>query len=225
MNEIVSGTYWVGVPVPPAGTSLNAFLILDEKTALIDTGSIGTRDAMLENIKRVADPSIINYIILTHNCIDHCGGLAPVLEAAKNAKVVASELTALRLPLVYGIRPEVMVVKDGDTLELGRRKLKFIYAPYLCKPDSMFVYDATDRILFTADAFGIYTQPNAEWRLFAEGDIIQALKSYSRINFGEQSNLANAIKKIEGLEIDIIAPGHGPMLRGEINRYIEALSQ
>ena len=122
----------------------------------------------------------------------------------------------------------MIVVKDGDTLELGKRKLRFIYAPYLCKPDSMFIYDETDRILFTADAFGIYTQPNAEWRLFAEGDvsdITQALKSYSRINFGEQSNLASAIKRIEGLDIDIIAPGHGPMLRGEINRYIEALSQ
>ena len=225
MNEISEGVYWVGVHVPQAGASINAFLITDKKTTLVDTGAIGTQEVVLGNIKGIVDPSTIDYVVLTHNCVDHCGGLASILEMAENAKVVASELTAMRIPLIYGINPDIKVVKNRETLDLGKRRLKFIYAPYLCKADSMFIYDERDGILFTADAFGSYGDPGTEWKLFAEGDITQKLLAYSQMTFGEQSNLANAIERIKGLDIRMIAPGHGAMIREDIDGHIKALGK
>jgi flavorubredoxin len=128
-NEIVEGIYWVGVHFPqPPGASVNAFLIRSDKTALIDAGPVPTAEAVLGNIRKFMDPARIDYIVLTHAEIDHCGGLKRIMEEAKNAKVVVSQIGAMMLPL-YGVQTQPQVVKDGDVLDLGKRKLRFVFSP------------------------------------------------------------------------------------------------
>lgn len=222
-HEIADGIYWVGIYLgKDAKLSLNAFLLKDEKTALIDTGAIPTREAILQNIKEIVEPSAIRYIVLSHSCVDHCGGLARLLEVAPNAEVVGSEIGVASAAL-YGVQPKASKgMKDGETLGLGGKKLRFISAPYLDKMDSMFIYEEVNKVLFTADAFGTWSP---EWKLFAEGDMAEELKMYNNMIFGGPQRLSNVLEKIKGLDIEIIAPGHGSMLKSNIQKYLLTLQQ
>jgi len=220
--EVAKGIYWVGVYLgKEAMLSLNAFLLKDKNTTLIDTGAIPTRKAVVENIREITDPSDIRYVVLSHSCIDHCGGLEAILQLAPNVEVVTSEIGAKVLAL-YGVQPKVKVVKEGDTLSLGEKRLRFISAPYLDKMDSMFIYEETNKVLFTADAFSTWIP---EWRLFAEGDVSNDLKMCNDVLHGGSHKLAVALEKIKGMDINIIAPGHGSMLRTNIPKYIRLLSE
>lgn len=224
--EVAEGTYWVGVYLgKEAMLSLNAFLLRDKDTALVDTGAVPTKETVLQNIKEVADPSTIRYVVITHGCVDHVGGLSTILGKAPNVEVVTSEIGAKVLPL-YGIQPRIKVVKDGDTLSLGKKKLRFIYAPYLDRMDSMFIYEETNKMLFsaraTADAFSSWIP---EWKLFADRDVSKDLKLCNNALHGGSHKLVNALEKIKGMDINMIAPGHGSMLRSNIPEYIRILSQ
>jgi flavorubredoxin len=221
--EIVDGIYWVGIHMgKEVPLSLNAFILKDKNTALIDTGAVPTKEIILKNIKEIVDPATIKYIILTHGCVDHCGGLGSFLEVAPNAEVVGSEMGVQSVGL-YGVQPKTTrTMKDGETLDLGEKRLRFISAPYIDKPDSMFIYEETNKVLFTADAFGTWTP---EWKLFADGDVSEDLKMYNNVILGGPQRLANILKRIKEMDIKIIAPGHGPMLRSNIQKYIGVLSE
>lgn len=226
-NEIVKGVYWVGVHFPaPANASVNAFLIQDEKTTLIDVGPVPTQEAVLGNIRKILDPAKINYVVITHAEVDHCGGLKRILEEAKNATVVASQIATGMLPL-YGVQAQVQVVKDGDVLSIGKRKLRFVSSPIVDTWDTIFVFEESDRILFSADAF---LSPVAEWKLFAGGDLTDAMKALHRMKFPwaelvSQEKMKKALDKIKSLNPKIIAPGHGLLLRANIEKHIDALAQ
>lgn len=226
-NEIAKGIHWVGVHFPrPPGASVNAFLIKDDETTLIDTGPAVTQEAVLGNIKKIVDPSEIKYIVLTHAEVDHCGGLKRIMEVATNAKVVASQIGAMMLSL-YGIQTQAQVVKDGDVLNLGRRKLRFVFSPIVDTWDTLFVFEDSERILFSADAFSASV---AEWKLFADADQREAVKALHKMKFPwvelvSPVKMAKALEKIRGLNPKIIAPGHGLMIRKDIDKYIDALAQ
>ncbi len=226
-NEIANGIYWVGVHFPPpAGASVNAFLIKDEKTVLIDTGPVPTQEAVLGNIRKIVDPAKIDYIVLTHAEIDHCGGLRRILEEAKNAKVVVSQIGSMMLPL-YGIQTQPQVVKDGETLNIGRKKLRFVFSPIVDTWDTLFVFEESERILFSADAFSASV---AKWTLFADADQLEAVKVLHKMKFPwaelvSPLKMAKALEKIKALNPRIIAPGHGLLMRKDIGKYIDALAQ
>lgn len=221
--EIVDGIYWVGIHMgKEVPLSLNAFILKDKNTALIDTGAVPTKDVILKNIKEIVDPSTIKYLILTHSCVDHCGGLGSFLEVMPNAEVVGSEMGVQSVGL-YGVQPKtVRGMKDGETLDLGEKRLKFISAPYIDKPDSMFIYEENNKVLFTADAFGTWTP---EWKVFADRDVSEDLRTYNNMILGGPQRLANILKRIKGMDIKIIAPSHGSMLRANIEKYIDMLSE
>lgn len=226
-NEIADGIYWVGVhfPEPPPGASVNAFLIKDEKTTLIDTGPAPTQDMVLGSIKELVDPAEIAYIVLTHSEIDHCGGLKKVLEEATEAKVVASQIGAMMLPL-YGVQTQPKVVKDGDTLDLGKKRLRFVFSPIVDTWDTLFVFEESEGVLFSADAFSASV---AEWKLFVDADQREAVKAFHKMKFPwaelvSSVKMAKALEKIKGLNPKIIAPGHGLMIRENIDMYIDALA-
>lgn len=222
IHEVAEDIYWVGVYLgKEAMLSLNAFLLRDRDTALIDTGAVPTKEAVLQNIKEVADPSDIRYVVITHGCVDHVGGLSKILEIAPNVEVVTSEIGAKLLPL-YGMQPRTKIVKDGDSLSLGKKKLRFIYAPYLDRMDSMFIYEENDKVLFTADAFSSWIP---EWKLFADRDVSKDLKVCNDVLHGGSHKLVDALEKIKGMDISVIAPGHGSMLKSNIPEYIRVLSQ
>lgn len=231
--KIKNNVYWVGVLDPdleyfdivwrtPWGTSYNSYLVKgNEKTALIETVKEPFYDEYIEKIESLIDPKEIDYIVLDHTEPDHSGSLPKLLKVATNAEVIGSRtaITFLKGQVNHSFNSRV--VKDGDTIDLGGKTLKFIMAPFLHWPDTMFTYDIEDRVLFTCDAFGCHYTPK---HLFndLEDDFSDAYKLYfDSIVSPFKPKVLEAIEKVKNLPIDVIAVGHGPVLRKDISKYIE----
>ncbi len=228
-NKIAEGVYWVGAYFKEKGASVNAFLLKDKKTALIDTGPSVTQEVVLNNIKTIADPASVDYIVLTHAEVDHCGALGKLMEVAKNAKVYTSQIGAMMIP-IYGFQVQPNVVAPEDALDLGKMKLRFVSTPIVDTWDTLFVFEEKNKILFSADAFGTFGQPNAEWKLFAHGDVSSALKAYHGVKFpwikvASRERLMKAAAELKALKPEIIASGHGSLLRGDTAKYFDALAE
>ena len=221
--EIKDGVYYVGVRdwnrrlfdalIPlPQGTTYNSYLIKGkEKTALIDTVNPGFEKELENRINNVSITSQIDYIIMNHAEPDHAGALPYLLRVNDEAKLVTTKIGAQAAQTYFNVPQErIMVVKDGDTLELGDKTLKFIEAPMLHWPETMFSYLIQDKILFTCDFFGMHTA----YGLYE--DEIDELKVFAQRYFGEimmpfRSLGLRAMEKIQDLEVEIIAPSHGPI--------------
>jgi|Deesub1362A_J573_1020465.scaffolds.fasta_scaffold00005_55 flavorubredoxin len=228
-NKVAENVYWVGVYFKEKGSGVNAFLIKDDKTALIDTGPPITQELVINNIKNIIDLENLDYIVLTHAEVDHCGALGKILQDAKNSKVCTSEIGAMLVP-IYGFQAEMNIVKPGDVLNLGEKTLRFISTPLVDTWDTLFVFEEMNRILFTADAFGTFGQPNKDWKLFAQEDITDALKVYNAIKFpwikvASKDKIKKAIEDIKALKPNIIAPGHGPLIRENIDKCCDILAE
>jgi len=205
------------------GTTYNSYFIDAEKKAIIETAKEKFSDEYLEKIKSVTDPKEIEFIIMDHTEPDHAGSLAEVLKIATNATVVGSGQAIKYLQDMHDVEFKYQIVKDGDEISLGNKTLKFISAPNLHWPDSIYTYLVEDKILFTCDSFGAHycsdemfdEQVNKEeydgaFQYYF--DVI--LKPYSKF-------LLKAIEKIKSLEIDVIATGHGPILRSNHKEIVE----
>ncbi len=234
--RIADGVYWVGVlnanlrwfdvVVPTEhGTTYNSYLILDDKVALIDTSHPDFTELFLEKVSSLVDPRKIDYIIVHHAEMDHSGALADLLERAPEAEVVSSKAGIRYLQQVTNREFKARVVGDGDELQLGRRTLRFIAAPFWHWPETFFTYDVEDRILFPCDGFASHY---ADERMFDDRveDFTEDFRIYydhiMRVN---KSRIWQAVKKVQELDVRIIAPSHGPILRERaqwaIERYAE----
>jgi len=218
-RKLADGVYWVGVYLPEKNISINAFLLQDEKTALIDTTAPNTANDVLENIQKVIGSEKIDYILLTHADMEHAGGLKEILDVYGDAEVITSSNYGEEVVALLGVNPKIRIVDSNDTIDLGKRKLSVVPAPFLCTPDSTFYYDDVDKILFSADAFGTYTK---DWTLFAEGDLTEDMKVYNEVKFGHLINVTQAAINVrkKNLDVDVIAPGHGLMIP-DAKKYIE----
>ena len=137
------------------GTSYNAFLIVDEKTALVDTVKADYSDQLIDNISDVIDPKKIDYVISNHKEMDHSGGLARIMhKIGEDKPVYCSIMGAKNLPQHFGPHLNYQGVKDGETLSLGSKTLTFLETRMVHWPDSMFTYLAEDKVLFSSDGFG-----------------------------------------------------------------------
>jgi len=203
------------------GTTYNSYFINAEKKAIIETSKESFKDTYLEKIKKVCDPSEIEYIILNHTEPDHSGNLKHLLQIAPNATVVGSGQALNYLNEMVGTTFKSLKVKDGDVIDLGNKKLRVIGAPNLHWPDSIYTYLEEDKILFTCDSFGAhFCQPemfNDEVDNYDEAfkyyfDVI--LKPFSKF-------MLKAIEKIRPLDIQCICPGHGPILRNNWEKYVD----
>lgn len=195
------------------GTTYNSYFINAEKKAIVETAKETFSDIYLDKIKQVTNPSEIEYIILNHTEPDHSGSLKKLLELAPKAKVVASMQAIRYLQDIHDYKFEYIIVKDSDTLDLGNRTLKFISAPNLHWPDSIYTYLVEDEILFTCDSFGAHFCKN---EMFDDlvGDYYDSFKYYFDVILKPFSKfIVKAIEKIQDLNIKVIAPGHGPILR------------
>lgn len=222
-NRITDSVYWVGVHFadPAPGGSINAFLIKDNKTAVIDTGAPATADKIVENIKELVDPKEIDYVILTHTDLDHGGGLSAILKVAPQATIVASKPEAEGFGL-WGIKPaNIEAVRDGEILSLGHHRLRFVGAPFTCTPGTMMVFEESDGVLFSADLFAC--QGPSQWQVFADGDKTEMLKKLQKMKLGNTRYTKEALGKVEELPVKIIASGHGAMIRENIKEYVDAL--
>ncbi len=195
------------------GTTYNSYFINATKKVVIDTAKASFREAYLEKLKAVTDPASIDYIVLNHTEPDHSGCVKYLLDLAPKAVVYGSRPAITYLQDMINRPFNFVYVKDGDTLDLGNKTLKFISAPNLHWPDSIFTYLEEDKLLFTCDSFGAHFCRDV---LFDDlvGDYQESFKYYFDVILKPFSSfMLKAIEKIRPLEITAICPGHGPILR------------
>jgi flavorubredoxin len=237
--EIAKGVYDVGVSdwnirdfhgySTHHGTSYNAFLIIDEKTALIDSVKKDFADDLLANIAEVIDPKSIDYVISNHTELDHSGGLPRVMHRIGEDKpLYCSKMGFKNLPLHFPQKWNYNVVGTGDELSLGKRTLTFLETRMVHWPDSMFTYLKEDKILFSSDGFG---QHYAGHEKFDDqiGDEIMwhAKKYFANILLLYSPPILKLLDKVTelGLEIDMICPDHGVIWRKDPGRIISAYAK
>lgn len=206
------------------GTTYNSFFINAEKKAIVDIAKEKFSETYFSKLRRLTDPADIEYIIVDHTEPDHSGSLAKLLAMAPGATVVGSGNAIRYLEDIINKPFRSLVVKDGDTLDLGNKTLRFIAAPNLHWPDTMYTYLQEDRILFSCDSFGAHYCSEDIFSEFTPGytssfkyyfDVI--LKPFSRF-------MLKAIERINPLDIDFICPGHGPVHGNDSIKIAKELS-
>lgn len=203
------------------GTTYNSYFINADKKAVIETTKEKFWDVYRNKLKQVVDPSEIEYIILDHTEPDHSGNVKNLLNLAPNATVVGTKNALRYLGDLIDVDFKSMIVKDGDTLDLGNKTLQFIGAANLHWPDTMFTYLKEDKLLFTCDAFGCHY---ADDRMYDDkvGDFSDAFDYYFDVILKPYSRfMVKAIDKIRPLEIDAVLPGHGPLLMNEWKKWVD----
>lgn len=228
--NIAKGIYSVGILNPNMrifdvimtteyGTTYNAFIVKGtEKTALIETSHGKFFDEFLENISQVVKPEEIDYIILNHTEPDHSGALKKLLQLMPQAIVMGSVAAGIYLKEIVNEPLPFRAIKDNESLDLGGRVLKFISAPFLHWPDSIFTLIENEGILFTCDFFGChYCEPRMFDYLISYKEKYQAsLESYYKAIFAPFSPFVRkGLAKIEGMEFSLVCPSHGPILTKE----------
>ncbi|PKP34229.1 MAG: MBL fold metallo-hydrolase [Bacteroidetes bacterium HGW-Bacteroidetes-17] len=203
------------------GTTYNSYFINAEKKTIVETAKEKFWDVYLAKIKEVVDPDEIEYIIVNHTEPDHSGNLKNLLKIAPKAKVVGSGNAIRYLKDLMGIEFPHLIVKDGQSLDLGNKTLNFIGAPNLHWPDSIYTYLVEDQLLFTCDSFGSHY---CDDEMFDDqvGDFDDAFRYYFDVILKPFSKyMLKAIDKIRPLSINAICTGHGPILRSHWKKYVD----
>ena len=230
--KIAEGIYWVGAVdwgvrnfhgySTHRGSTYNAYIVIDEKIALVDTVKGSFFNEMASRISSLIDMSDIDYIISNHVEMDHSGSLPDIMRVAKNAEIIASPNGMKGLKLHYGenlrFRPEISCT--GVTL--GKRSLVFHQTPMVHWPDSMVSYMPEEGILFSNDAFGQHIATYERFDCEVPQGIVmeEAAKYYSNIVLPYGANVQKALEALAGLEIKVIAPSHGIIWRSHIGSII-----
>jgi NADH oxidase (H2O-forming) len=206
------------------GTTYNSYFINSQKKTVIETVKEAFWDVYLEKLKKVTDPAEIEYIVLNHTEPDHSGCLVSLLKAAPNAKVVGTGNAIRYLKDQVSIDFPYIIVKDGYMLDLGNKTLQFISAPNLHWPDTMYSFLCEEKVLFTCDSFGSHFCHDAVFDDLV-GNFDEDFKYYFDVILKPFSKfMLKAIERIKNLDINIIATGHGPVLRSNWQKYV-ALSE
>lgn len=203
------------------GTTYNAYLVNGEKKALIETVKDKFHDTFFRKISQLTDVASIDYVILNHTEPDHSGSLKYLIEKVPDITVVGSGQAIGYLQEMINKPFKSMKVKDGDLLSLGNLTLRFIGAPNLHWPDSMYTWLEEDGVLFTCDSFGAHFCHEAMFDDLT-GAYDDAFKYYFDVILKPYSKfMLKAIEKIRNLPIRTICPGHGPILRKEWKKYVD----
>ncbi len=230
--DITNDVKWIGVldydietfdvvMTTEYGTTYNSYYINAGKKAIIETTKEKFWDTYLEKIEKVCKPSEIDYIVLNHTEPDHSGNLGNLLKIAPQAKVVGSRIAISYLQDFLGRPFDYIIAKDGDTLDLGNKTLRFISAPNLHWPDSMYTYLEEDKLLFTCDSFGSHY---CHHKMYDNqvGDFSDAFKYYFDVILKPFSKfMLKAIEKIKPLDINAILTGHGPLLIDNWKKWVD----
>ena len=239
MNQVklAQGVYYVGAVdwnlrdfhgyTTPRGVTYNSYLIVDEKICLIDAVKAPYANELLERIADIVDPSQIDYIVVNHVEPDHAGALPALLAKAPQAKVFITAQGKDAVPKYYGGEYDFQVVKEGDSLDLGKNKLHFVPLPMLHWPDSMATYLDGEQILFSNDAFGQHISTTK--RFDDENDLslvlYEAEKYYANILMPFGRLVTKAVDKTGGLAVKMIAPSHGVVWRSHIDAIVDKYTQ
>lgn len=213
----------------PRGVSYNAYVILDEKTALLDTADASVGAQFLENVAAALDGRKLDYLIVDHMEPDHAAMIEAVLVRWPDLRLVVNAKTLPMLKMYYpadsAAIDDALVVKEGDTLDLGKHKLTFVMAPMVHWPEVMMTFDTTTGTLFSADAFGTFGA--LEGALFADevdfaGKWLDDARRYYTNIVGKYGVQVQAVlKKAAALEISLVCPLHGFVWRRDFGRFLE----
>ena len=239
VKNITKDLYWVGAndrrlslfesvyPVP-SGISYNSYLLIDKKTVLFDTVDKSVNHQFFENVEHVLNGRELDYLVINHMEPDHCAEIETIVNKYPNIKIVCNPKTQTMIGQFFDfVLPEDQwqIVKEGDVLETGHHTLTFLFAPMVHWPEVMVTFDKTNKILFSADAFGSFGA--IDGNIFAdEVDfdlryMDEARRYYTNIvgKYGPQ--VQSFLKKASNLEIEMICPLHGYVWRKDLNKFIE----
>lgn len=210
--DLFEGQYTV-----PNGMAYNSYVIMDEKVAVMDTVDRNFGDEWLENLKAALEGRKPDYLIVQHMEPDHSANIALFLKEYPDAAVVGNTKTFGMIDAFFGenLCRNKLIVKDGDELPLGAHTLTFVFAPMVHWPEVMVTYDKKDKVLFSADAFGKFGALDRE-----EDWACEARRYYFGIvgKYGVQAQAL--LKKAAALDISVICPLHGPVLKENLSYYI-----
>ena len=207
-----------GQYIVPNGMAYNSYVILDEKTAVMDTVDANFKDEWLGNLKNALNGKTPDYLIVQHMEPDHSANIVQFMQAYQNAVVVATAKAFVMMKQFFGTEFEDrrIVVKEGDTLTLGAHTLTFVTAPMVHWPEVMVTYDRADKILFSADGFGKFGALDAD-----EDWACEARRYYVGIVGKYGAQVQALLKKAANLDIEKICPLHGPILTENLGYYID----
>lgn len=209
--DLFEGMYKV-----PDGMSYNSYIIKDEKVAVLDTVDAAFGKEWMTNVKAVLGDSQPAYLVVHHMEPDHSANILAFIKEYPSVQVVGNAKTFTMIKEYFGFEVKnALTVGEGSILSLGRHSLRFVMAPLVHWPEVMFSYDETDKILFSADAFGKFGALDVQqpWDDEARRYYIGIVGKY-----GVQ--VQNVLKKVSSLQVDKICPLHGPVLEGDLSHYI-----
>jgi flavorubredoxin len=228
------GIHWVGAVdwnvrnfhgyVTQRGTTYNAYLVVDEKVALVDTVKEPFFQEMMGRIEKIVNPKKVDYLISNHTEPDHSGAIPRTLEVMENAELIASDLGVKGLRRYYGQGLECTSMKQKPTISLGERTLQFIPIPMVHWPDSMVTYIPEEKLLLSNDAFGQHLATSMRFDDDVDRAVLmqEAAKYYANIVMPLWMSVKRAFKALEGIEIDMIAPSHGVIWRSDPGMILDA---
>ena len=234
MVEMKPGVFWVGAIdwnirnfhgyITHRGTTYNAYLIVDEKIALVDTVKEHFYPEMMKRIREIVDPQDIDYLISNHTEPDHSGSITKFMEEVEGVELIASPLGTQGLRRYYGDDMEITSIKEKPTLSLGNKTLHFAAIPMVHWPDSMVTYIPEDKLLLPNDAFGQHLASSKRFDDEVDTAVLmqEAETYYANIVMPLWMSVSRAFKTLEGLEIDMIGPSHGVIWRGNPGMILEA---
>ena len=205
--------------IVPNGVSYNSYLILDEKIAVMDTVDARKTKEWFDNLDKELKEHVPDYLIVSHLEPDHSANIQLFTEKYKEAKLVLSAKAKAMLPQFFnieGLDERCIVVKEGEELDLGNHHLKFIMAPMVHWPEVMVEYETTEKILFSADGFGKFGSLSHD-----EDWACEARRYYFNIVGKYGAPVQTLLKKASTLDIKMICPLHGPILKDNLGYYID----
>ena len=238
VKKMTDDLYWVGgsdrrlalfenvYPIPN-GVSYNAYLLMDEKTVLLDTVDRSIADLFFENVAHVLGGRPLDYVIVNHMEPDHCAVLQDLVLRYPEVKIVcnAKTVTMIRNFFTFDIDSRAVIVKEMDTLTTGRHTFAFVMAPMVHWPEAMVSYDVTTKTLYSADAFGTFGALNgnlyADEVNFKTEYLADARRYYTNIVGKYGTQVQALLKKAATIEIETICPLHGPVWRKDIAWFLD----
>ena len=204
--------------VIPNGVSYNSYVILDEKVTVMDTVDARATEEWLANLEEVLGGKSVDYLVVSHMEPDHAANVQRLIEKYPNMQVIGNAKTFNMIPQFFNVDLEErkVVVREGDTLNIGKHTLQFFMAPMVHWPEVMVTYEQSEKILFSADGFGKFGALDVE-----EEWTCEARRYYFNIvgKYGVQ--VQNLLKKAAALDIEMICPLHGPILKENLGYYID----
>jgi flavorubredoxin len=228
-NQITDSVYYVGADdktidlfesqyVVPNGVSYNSYVILDEKVAVVDTVDPRAGEVWIENLEEALAGRIPDYLVVNHLEPDHAGNIQRLAEKYPTMQLVGNAKTFSMLPQFFcmDLTDRCVTVKEGDTLSLGNHTLTFVMAPMVHWPEVMVAYEASEKILFSADSFGKFgtLDTEEEWTDEARRYYINIVGKYG-------TQVQALLKKAAALDIAMICPLHGPVLKENLGYYMD----